>query len=99
MGLVTETDSSRTVSFGIVEFKNVSAKLDLTICQIFDTKKNYFCLRRNSMKVELKTTHEYYYQVQGLLCISDRSWCDFVVQTKVDILIQDCHCYDKYRSI
>ncbi|CAG9773376.1 unnamed protein product [Ceutorhynchus assimilis] len=36
----------------------------------------------------LKKNHEYYYQIQGLLEMTNRPWCDFVIFTGHDIKIQ-----------
>lgn len=36
----------------------------------------------------LKRTHNYYYQIQGLLEITDRQWCDFVIYTFKGISIK-----------
>lgn len=36
----------------------------------------------------LKRDHNYYFQVQGLLEITNREWCDFVVYTGADIHVQ-----------
>ena len=35
----------------------------------------------------LKRDHCYFYQVQGILLCSDRSWCDFVIWTFRDIKV------------
>lgn len=35
----------------------------------------------------LKTTHNYYYQIQGLLAITNRSWCDLVIYTFVGMKV------------
>ncbi|XP_037552279.1 uncharacterized protein LOC119428679 [Nematolebias whitei] len=37
---------------------------------------------------KLKTTHAYYWQVQGQMLITGMNWCDFVVSAEEDILIQ-----------
>ena len=37
--------------------------------------------------LHLKTTHEYYYQVQGQMGLTGASWCDFYVQA-----LEDFHC-------
>ena len=43
--------------------------------------KSTFCLRYIRDTYELKRQHNYYYQVQGQLHITRRSWCDFVLWT------------------
>jgi hypothetical protein len=35
----------------------------------------------------LNDKHEYYYQVQGILLCTDRSWCDFTVWTHCDMKV------------
>lgn len=47
----------------------------------------------------LKNTHEYYYQIQGLLEITDRNWCDFVVYTFKGIKIQRIERNEKLFKI
>lgn len=39
-------------------------------------------------KGKLKMTHNYFYQVQGLLEITNRPWCDFAIYNHGDLLIQ-----------
>ena len=41
-----------------------------------------------SHRVELKTSHMYYSQVQGQLAITKRQFCDFVVYTTKDLFIK-----------
>ncbi len=41
-----------------------------------------------SGKLELQQTHAYYWQVQGQMLITGMNWCDFVVSTEEDALIQ-----------
>lgn len=36
----------------------------------------------------LKSTHKYYWQVQGQLAISGLEWCDFITDTHTDVTIQ-----------
>ncbi|XP_069110245.1 uncharacterized protein [Argopecten irradians] len=40
-----------------------------------------FCCELNDGKVMLKRTHNYYYQVQGQMALSQKQWCDFVIWT------------------
>lgn len=42
--------------------------------------KTFFCELLDN-KPKLKTTHQYYFQVQGQMAISHRKWCDFFVWT------------------
>lgn len=40
-----------------------------------------FCCEMSNGRVQLKRSHSYYYQVQGQLALTGRSWCDFFVWT------------------
>ena len=51
------------------------------LCTKPELKPSSFFLRYVDRKFHLKTTHSYYYQVQGQLYITGRPWCDFVVWT------------------
>ena len=45
-------------------------------------------LEESSGQVSLKPSHNYYYQIQGQLGISQRKFCYFVVYTHVDLFVQ-----------
>ena len=63
---------------GIVEVKCPYCKRDSTMDDAADDPK--FCLQKNSEGVLcLKSTHQYYYQVQAQLFVSGLPYCDFVV--------------------
>ena len=47
--------------------------------------KPNFLLKYNDGKFHLKTSHDYYYQIQGQLHFTCRLWCDFVVWTPLGI--------------
>ena len=48
-----------------------------------------FCLHKVSdTQIALRKNHNYYYQVQGAMAVTHRSWCDFVVWTPRDIYIE-----------
>lgn len=51
---------------------------------ISDTKVDY--LERINNKIVLKTSSNYYYQVQTQMYVTGRNFCDFVVWTKCDYL-------------
>lgn len=65
---------------GVLEVKcPVKAKLH----RILEVNLNY--LDSNG---KLKTGHNYYYQIQGLLEITDRRWCDFVVYSPLEMRVE-----------
>ncbi len=69
---------------GLLEIKNVLKNKPVTFQQQAQNKKtkSAFCLKVNEQnKLELKRTHEYFYQVQGQLNICDYPWADFIVRS------------------
>lgn len=48
----------------------------------------FYCSLSSDGSVKLKTDHAYYFQVQGQMALSGRSWCDFVVWTCVSCSIE-----------
>ena len=67
---------------GLVEYKcpYKAAQQQLTPVQAATALKD-FCSTLNGDALQLKTSHNYYHQIQGCLAITKRSWCDFVVWT------------------
>lgn len=70
---------------GVVEYKCPYASRDIT--PIEASKENFFCTMDNG-QVKLKHNDKYYYQVQGVMAITKRRWCDFVVWTPKGISIE-----------
>uniref|UniRef100_A0A0A9YW51 YqaJ viral recombinase domain-containing protein n=2 Tax=Lygus hesperus TaxID=30085 RepID=A0A0A9YW51_LYGHE len=60
---------------GILEVKCPKSAEKLTFQQAISTLKS-FCLTKQGT---LKQNHNYFYQIQGQLEITDRQYCDFVV--------------------
>ena len=73
-------------STGTVEFKCPYSARDITPVEACATK-GFYCALKDG-KLELKQTHKYYYQVQGVMAITDTKWCDFVVWTPKGVSIQ-----------
>lgn len=76
-------DPSEQQPHGLVEIK-CPARAEKTPLLDLCTNKKYkstFCLRYINDTYELKKRHTYYYQIQGQLHITCRSWCDFVLWT------------------
>ena len=75
---------------------------------VADVCKNlaFFCEATDS-GIHLKTSHNYYYQVQGQMAVLNLPWCDFVVWTLKDyhterIFFNESfwkdHCYPKLHA-
>ncbi|KAK0136704.1 hypothetical protein N1851_027112 [Merluccius polli] len=71
-------DPSEPCPFGLIEMKcpNVKSYVDCPY------------LKMTSGKLALKKTHAYYWQVQGQMLITGMNWCDFVISTEEDMLIE-----------
>ena len=78
-----------------------------TIEEMLDGQ-SFFCYReRQSNRVTLKTSHDYYHQFQGQMGITGVHHCDFVIWTPIDFLVLrvdfdrefwTSHCYPKLKS-
>lgn len=71
---------------GIVEIKCPASIKDMTPEEAFENKK-LNCMSLIDGILKLKTTHSYYFQVQGQLEISERNYCYFVVWTPKGIVL------------
>ena len=92
-------DPSEQQPLGLVEIKCPARAEKLSLFDLSTNKehKSTFCLRYIRDTYELKRRHNYYYQVQGQLHITRRSWCDFVLWTPsatVDSLFVERIYYD-----
>ena len=69
-------------------------------------KKKLFCELVGD-KIQLKTTHNYYCQVQGVMAITKVDWCDFIVWTNKSMNVQRIEfdpvfwdiCYTRLQSV
>ena len=92
-------DPSEQHPQGLVEIKCPARAEKISLFDLCTKKehKSTFCLRYTRETYELKRQHVYYYQIQGQLHITRRSWCDLVVWTPsltVDSLFVERVHYD-----
>ena len=80
-------DESVEDRYGTVEYKCPYSARELTPVEACKHVKGLFCKIENE-KAKLKLNHNYHYQVQGVLGITKRKWCDFVVWTPKGTLIE-----------
>lgn len=71
---------------GILEIKCPYASRNSTISEACDLRD--FCLEKAQQTVQLKWSHAYYTQVQGLLMVTGCDFCDFVVFTQKDLHVE-----------
>ena len=78
---------------GIIEVKCPYSLRDLHPLEAAK-HSNFFCELDCHGGLKLKRSHAYYFQVQGQLAISKRSWCHFIVWTNKGLQYETIH-YDK----
>ena len=72
---------------GVAEYKCPYSARNMTPQEACTQIKGFFCtLQDGTMK--LKMTHNYFYQVQGVMGITGCQWCDFVVWTPLSISVE-----------
>ena len=66
---------------------------ELTPAEAVEQLKSKFACKLNSENgsLQLKRSHNYYYQVQGQLAITGRPWCDFVMWTPKGMTVERIH--------
>ena len=82
----------KEATFGIGEVKCPFSKKDFTIEEASEDKQ--FFLQNTNGKIQLKKTHNYFYQIQACMASLNVSLCDFVVFTNVDLFIERVY-FDK----
>ena len=83
---VVDPDSAEDPN-GLAEYKCPYTAREITPEAACKEIKGFFCTLQNG-KVILQKNHNYYYQVQGVLGVTGRKWCDFVVWTPQGISIE-----------
>ena len=75
---------------GIYEIKypHILVKESMTPQTAAASKKGFFCKVGPAGAIELRKNHDYYYQIQGTLAITKRSWWDFVVWTSTAFSVE-----------
>ncbi|KAL4512608.1 hypothetical protein ABPG72_020445 [Tetrahymena utriculariae] len=82
-GIVYENNNP----IGCIEIKCPFSIKDKKISQYFHLTK-FLEHDKQKNQIRLKRNHNYYYQCQGIMYLSQLNWCDFVVFTQVDIKIE-----------
>ena len=78
---------------GVLEVKcpYSEAERGLTPREAAQSLKTFFCRITVDGSLQLKRNHDYYHQVQGLLAITRRPWCDPVVWTPNGMSVERIH--------
>ncbi len=73
------SDPSETTQ-GLVEVKTPFSMKENTLEEACKTSS--FCLERKNDEYQLKTRHDYFYQVQCQLYCTNTDWCDFILKNQ-----------------
>lgn len=73
-------DMSSVDVHGTAEYKCPYSARGLSPIEACSQIKGFYCDLKDG-KLRLKRNHNYHYQVQGVMAITQRKWCDFVVWT------------------
>ena len=60
---------------------------NMTVRDAWKKVKSFYCQLIND-RVCLKQTHSYYYQIQGAMAMAHVEWCDFIVWTTNDMVVE-----------
>ena len=80
-------EASKDCPFGIIEIQCPYKHRDVTPLTACNGDKDFHLEIKNGFPV-LKTSHRYYYQVQGQLGITGSKWCDFITYTFKGMVIE-----------
>ena len=79
-GLIEDPSENDERRYGILEIKCPYSARKMTPEDACHEINHFYCTSINGHTL-LKQTHNYYYQIQGQLAITQLPWCDFVVWT------------------
>lgn len=80
-------DQSTNEVDGTAEYKCPYSARELTPVEACTQVKDFYCKLEGGKPV-LKQTHNYFYQIQGIMAITQRKWCDFVIWTPKGISVE-----------
>ena len=72
---------------GVAEYKCPYTAREISPQEACTQIQGFFCTLKDG-ELKLNRKHNYYYQVQGVMGITGRTWCDFVVWTPKGISIE-----------
>lgn len=77
-----------TAEQGLLEIKCLISAEKTPLLDVAQ-QSSHFCLKVNSEgELRLKTSHNYYYQIQGGMAIAKLDWCDFVLWTPTELCVE-----------
>ena len=93
------TVSCECCGAGVVEIKCRYSCKDRSILEA--SSEQIFCLERrdDSTALCLKQNHQYYYQVQAQIKLSNANYCDFVVWREGELFVQRIYPDDEFMAV
>lgn len=98
-GVVCSTTDNQLIE-GVIEIKCLYSCRNRTVRDGCTQLKPFYCslIPDGSGLVNLKRNHNYYYQVQGVMAITGAKWCDFIVWTPKECVIERIPFNPKFRE-
>ena len=74
---------------GFIEIKCPYSCRTLTVLEACCSQQvKSFCCELVNDEIHLKRNHDYYYQIQGAMAITNIKWCNFIIWTTKDMNIE-----------
>ena len=81
--------------WGIIEVKCPFKARDMTPTEASQKLNNFMSTIKDGT-LDLRTTHDYYLQIQGQMALTGATWCDFVIYTKKGLSVQRIRFDEKF---
>ena len=84
---------------GLLEIKCPYSCRNMTVRDACFEVKSFYCQLDDENCIHLKKDHHYYYQVQGAMGLTGAQWCDFVVWTPKECIIERIPYDEKFWEL
>ena len=84
---------------GLLEIKCPYSCRNMTVRDACSEVKSFYCQLDDENCIHLKKDHHYYYQVQGAMGLTGAQWCDFVVWTPKECIIERIPYDEKFWEL
>ncbi|KAJ8912411.1 hypothetical protein NQ315_013478 [Exocentrus adspersus] len=84
---------------GLIEIKCPKVSSDMHPKNAIQTKVIKCCTIDENNLLSLKENHDYYYQIQGQLHVTQRSYCYFIIWSPIGMLVQKANDVSELNSV
>lgn len=91
-------DPDSAIPHGLAEYKNPYTAREFSISEACEKLTSFYLekITTDPVTYKLKKRHNYHFQVQCQLFCDEKEWCDFVVNTEVDIHVERIYFDQKW---